>query len=133
MRIAAAAGRDSSLMWLCYASCFFPSHVLRGESHVITFSILPSFLTYALSRLRTFKPFEIFDTSTGLRSCLCPRFEEVSLLSTLPGGVPTIRKPVVPAIVPTLIVAYCPHLPLVEVHVTSSCLVLIVHLRVHAT
>ena len=44
-----------------------------------------------------------------------------------------LRKQAVPAIVPTLIVAYCLHLPLVEVHVTTSCLVLIVQLRVHAT
>ena len=64
---------------------------------------------------------------------LCPRYETVSLLSTLPGGVPTIRKQAVPAIVPTMVVACCLYLPLVEVHVTSSCLVLIVHLRVHAT
>lgn len=43
------------------------------------------------------------------------------------------RMQAVPAIVPTLVVAYCLHLPLVEVHVTTSCLVLIVQLRVHTT
>lgn len=44
-----------------------------------------------------------------------------------------LGKRVVPAVVPTLFVANCLHLPLVEVHVTNSHLLLMVHLRVNAT
>ena len=68
---------------------------------------------------------------------LGPKYEKVSPLPYLrdPCGRRTIPqgKQAVPAIVPTLVVAYCLHLPLVEVHVTTSCLVLIAQLRVHAT
>ncbi len=61
---------------------------------------------------------------------LCPRFEKAS---PLPLRRCALGKRAVPAIVPTLVVAYCLHLPLVEVHVTYSRLVLILQLRFHAT